>query len=140
MRFESTADVDAPTAKIWALIDRLEDWPQWMPSIKNIERISPGPLAVGSQLSVTANVSGIRVALLMTITEFVPERNVVMEGRALGTRLMRFYKLEPAKGKTKITVGGDVSGVLAPLARRGGKRVSDEIVLAVKKKIEALGK
>jgi carbon monoxide dehydrogenase subunit G len=139
MRFESTADVEAPTGKIWALIDRLEDWPKWMPSIKSIKRVSLAPLAVGSQLSVTANVSGIRVTLLMTITEFALERNVVMEGRALGTRLRRFYRIEPLSGKTRITVGGDVSGVLAPLARRGGKRVSDEIVLAVKKKVEASG-
>jgi carbon monoxide dehydrogenase subunit G len=138
MRFESTTDVAAPTGKIWALIDKLEDWPQWMPSIKNIKRMSMGPLAIGSRLSVTANVSGIRVTLLMTITEFVPERKVVMVGRALGTRLTRFYKLQPVSDKTKIMVGGEVSGVLAPLARWGGQRVSDEIVLVVKKMVETV--
>jgi len=136
MRFESSVDIDAPAGKIWALIDRLEDWPRWMPSIKSIKRISQGPLTVGSRLSVTADVSGIPVTLLMTITQFVPERNVVMVGKALGTKLTRFYKLEPANGNTRITVGGDVSGALAPVARRGGQRVSDEIVLAVKKRVE----
>jgi hypothetical protein len=72
----------------------------------------------------------------MTITEFVPERTVVLEGKALGTKLTRFYTLEPVNGKTKVTIGGDVSGALAWLARRGGQVVSAEIALAVKTRIE----
>jgi carbon monoxide dehydrogenase subunit G len=136
MRFESSIDINAPAKKVWALIDKLEEWPQWMPSIKKIERVSKGPLTVGSKLSVTARVSGLTVKLLMTITEFVSERTVVMQGKTLGTNLTRFYTLEPVNGKTKVTIGGDVSGALAWLARRGGQKVSAEIAQAAKKKVE----
>ena len=136
MRFESTIDIDAPPEKVWTLIDKLEQWPQWMPSIKKIERISEGPLTAGSQLSVTAKVSGLTVKLLMTIIKLVPERTVVMQGKALGTSLTRFYNLEPLNDKTRATIGGEVSGVLAWLARRGGQAVSDEIAQAAKKRIE----
>ena len=136
MRFESSIVINAPPGEVWTLIDKLEQWPQWMPSIKKIERVSKGPLAAGSQLSVTARVSGITIRLLMTITEFVPERSVVMKGKALGTRLTRFYSLEPLNARTRATVGGEVSGVLAWLARRGGQAVSDEIAQAAKKRIE----
>ena len=138
MRFESSIDIDAPAERVWALVDKLEEWAQWMPSIKKIERVSQGPLAAGSQLSVTAKVSRLTVRLLMTVTEFVAERNVVLEGKALGTKLARFYALEPVNGKTKLTIGGDVSGALAWLACRGGRRISAEIALAVKTKIEGL--
>jgi carbon monoxide dehydrogenase subunit G len=136
MRFESSIEIDAPVKKVWALIDKLEEWPQWMPSIKKIEKVSQGPLAAGSQLSVTARVSGVPVTLLMTITEFVPQRTVVMNGKTLGTNLTRFYNLEPANGKTKVTIGGDVSGALAWMACRGGRKVSAEIAQAAKKKVE----
>jgi len=136
MRFESVIDINAPAEKVWTLIDKLEEWPQWMPSIKKIERVSKGPLTVGSQLSVTAKVSRLTVKLLMTITEFVPERCVVLEGKVLGTKLKRFYTLRPVNGKTNVTIGGDVSGALAWLACRGGRVVSAEIGQAVKKKIE----
>jgi len=138
MRFESSIEINAPAEKVWALIDKLEEWPQWMPSIKKIERVSRGPLAVGSQLSVTAKVSGLTVTLLMTITEFIPERNVVMQGKTLGTNLTRFYTLEPVNDKAKVTIGGDVAGALAWLARRGGQKVSAEIAQAAKKKVEGL--
>ena len=136
MRFESGIEISAPVKKVWTLIDKLEEWPQWMPSIKKIERVSQGPLTVGSQLSVTARVSGLTVRLLMTIAKFVPERNVVLEGKALGTKLTRFYTLEPVNGKTRVIIGGDVSGALAWLACRGGQKVSAEIALAVKTRIE----
>lgn len=136
MRFESSIYIDAPAERVWALVDKLEEWPQWMPSIKKIERVSQGPLAAGSQLSVTARVSWLTVRLLMTIAEFVRERNVVLEGKALGTKLARFYTLEPVDGKTKLTIGGDVSGALAWLVCRGGQKVSGEIALAVKARIE----
>jgi carbon monoxide dehydrogenase subunit G len=136
MRFESSIEINAPTEKVWALIDKLEEWPQWMPSIRKIERISEKPLTVGSQLSVIAKVGALTVTLLMTITEFVPERKVVMEGKGLGTKLTRFYTLEPVNGKTKVTIGGDVSGVLGWLGRRGGEKVSAEIAQAAKKQVE----
>jgi carbon monoxide dehydrogenase subunit G len=136
MRFESSVEINAPVKKVWALVDKVEEWPEWMPSIKKIERVSQGPLAVGSQVSVTVTVSGLTVKLLMTIAEFVPERNVVLEGKALGTKLTRFYVLEPANDRTKVTIGGDVSGGLAWLARRGGQKVSTEIALAAKTRIE----
>jgi len=136
MRFESSIDINAPAEKVWTLIDKLEEWPQWMPSIKKIERISKEPLTVGSQLSVTAKVSGLTVKLLMTIIEFVPGRTVVMKGKALGANLTRFYTLEPVNDQTKVTIGGDVSGALAWLARRGGQAVSAEIAQAVKRKVE----
>ena len=61
-----------------------------------------------------------------------------MQGKALSTKLTRFYTLEPLDGKTKVSIGGDVFGVLAWLARRGGQAVSDEIAQAVKKRIEGL--
>jgi carbon monoxide dehydrogenase subunit G len=136
MRFERSIDINAPATKVWALVDKLEEWPQWMPSIRKIKKVSEGSLAVGSQLSVTAKVSGFTVKLLMTITKFVPERDVVLEGKLLGTKLARFYTLGPVNGKTKLTIGGDVSGPLAWLVLRGGQAISADIAQAAKKKIE----
>jgi carbon monoxide dehydrogenase subunit G len=139
MRFSSSIDINAPANKVWALVHRLEEWPRWMPSIKKIEKVSDRPLSVGSQLSVTAKVSKLTVTLLMTVTEFVQERSVVMQGKSLGTKLTRFYRLEPIDGRTKVTIGGEVSGLLAWLARRGGQAVSEEIAQAAKRIIESSG-
>jgi carbon monoxide dehydrogenase subunit G len=137
MRFGSTVEIKAPAEKIWAVFDNTEEWHQWVPSIKKIERVSKGPVAVDSQVRVIAR-SGITFKLLMTITEYIPGRRVFMQGKILGTKLIRFYTLEPVGQKTRVTAGGEVSGLLAWLVRRSGQSLSDEIVQALKKKIEGM--
>ncbi len=135
LKFSSSVEIDAPPEKVWALVNELEQWPQWIPSIKKIEKLSEGALGEGSQIRITAK-SIITVRLLMTITEFVPGRHAVMQGKVLGTRMTRYYAFEPVNGGTRLTAGGEVSGLLAFLVRRGGQALSDEIVQAAKRKIE----
>jgi len=135
MKFESSAVINAPLETTWVEVKDPEDWSQWVPSIKKVERVSKGPLGVGAQVRVTAK-SGITVNLLMTIIEFVPKQRVIMEGKILGSRLIRSYTLEQLNHKTRLTVGGEVSGPTAWLIRRGGQALSDEIVQSLKKKIE----
>lgn len=135
MKFRSSAEINAPLEIVWTAVNNPEEWPQWVPSIKKVERVSDGLLVVGTQVRVTAK-AGITVKLLMTITEFVPKQRVIMEGKILGTKLIRSYTLEPINNKTRFTASGEVSGPTAWLIRRGGQALSDEIVQALKKKIE----
>ena len=138
MRFSASAVINAPPEKVFALVDDLEEWHRWIPSIKRIEKLTEGPLKQGSQIRVTAK-SGITIKLLMTITEFVPGQRGVMQGSVFGTRMTRFYTFEKIDEGTRLTAGGDVSGLLAFLIRRGGQRLSEEIVQAAKRKIESSG-
>jgi len=136
MKFSASVEINTTSEKAWALVKNVEEWPSWIPSLKKIEKVSGEPLGKSSQVRVIAK-SAITVNLLMTITEFVPGRRVVMEGKVLGVKMTRYYEMEPvAQNKAKLTAGGDVSGLLAFLVRRGGQRLSEEIVLALKKKVE----
>ena len=136
MKFSASVEINSTPEKIWPLIKNIEEWPEWIPSLKKIEKVSEGSLGVGSQVLVVAR-SLITVNLLMTITEFVAGRSVVMEGKVLGVRMKRYYEMEPvAQNKAKLTAGGEVSGLLAFLVRRGGQKLSEEIVQALKKKVE----
>jgi len=136
MKFSASVEINTTSEKAWALVKNVEEWPGWIPSLKKIEKVTKGPMDVGSRVLVVAK-SLITVNLLMTITEFVPGRRVVMEGKVLGMKMTRYYELEPvAQNKAKLTAGGEVSGLLAFLVRRGGQRLSEEIVQALKKKVE----
>jgi carbon monoxide dehydrogenase subunit G len=135
MKFSSSVEIDAPPEKVWALVNEFEEWPQWIPSIKKIEKLSEGALGEGSKICVTAK-STITVKLLMTITEFVPRQHAVMQGKVLGTEMTRYYTIDPMNGGTRLTAGGEVSGLLAYLVRLGGQALSEEIVQAAKRKIE----
>jgi carbon monoxide dehydrogenase subunit G len=136
MKFSASAEIDATPGKAWAVAKNIEEWPRWIPSLKKMEKVSGEPLGKGSQVRVIAK-SAITVNLLMTITEFVAGRRVVMEGKVLGVKMTRYYTLEPVgQGKAKLTAGGEVSGLLSFLVRRGGQKLSEEIVQALKKKVE----
>jgi carbon monoxide dehydrogenase subunit G len=136
MKFSARVEINSTPEKTWALVNNVEEWPKWIPSLKKIENVSRGPLSVGSQVLVVAK-SLITVNLLMTIIEFVAGRRVVMKGKVLGVKMTRYYEMEPVgQNKAKLTAGGEVSGLLAFLVRRGGQRLSEEIVQALKKKVE----
>jgi carbon monoxide dehydrogenase subunit G len=136
MKFSASVEINATPEKAWASVNDVEKWPQWIPSLKKIEKVTDGPLGVGSRVLVVAK-SLITVNLWMTITEFVAGRRVVMEGKVLGVKMTRYYTLEPVgQDRTKLTAGGEVSGFLACLVRRGGQKLSEEIVQALKKKVE----
>lgn len=135
MKFSASVEINATPDKAWALLNNVEEWPKWIPSLKKIEKVTKGPMDVGSRVLVVAR-SLITVNLWMTITEFVAGRRVVMEGKVLGVKMTRYYELEPVNGRAKLTAGGAVSGLLAFLVRRGGQKLSEEIVQALKKKVE----
>lgn len=135
MKFESSSEIDAPLETVWEAVKDAEEWPQWVPSLKKVEIVSKGSLGVGEQVLVIAR-TRITVKLLMTITEFVPKQCLIMEGKILGSKLIRSYTMKPLNHRTRFTASGEVSGPTAWLIRRGGQALSDEIVQALKKKIE----
>ncbi|MFC2000440.1 SRPBCC family protein [Chloroflexota bacterium] len=135
MRFESSADIDASPEMVWMAVSDPEDWPLWVPSLQKVEKLSPVPLGVGSRLYVTVKAI-IKVKLHMTITEFVPENSVVMQGKVLCTRLVRFYRLEGIDRRTRLVAGGEARGPLAWVVSRSGRKLSEEIVEALKKRVE----
>lgn len=103
--------------------------------MKKIEQLTEGPLGVGTRLRIKIK-SGLTITLLMTVTEFVHGERVVMEGRVMGSRLRRWYRLERANGHTRAIAGGWVSGPLGRLVARSGQKLSDDIIHSFKKKVE----
>jgi hypothetical protein len=135
MRFERSVRVDASPETAWTAINDPGQWPSWVPSIKEVNNLSQGPLGVGSQFRIRVRTI-IPVTLHMTVTEFVPTERVVMQGRVFGTRLSRYYTLEPAGTMSRIAAGGEASGLLAWLVCRSGRKLSDDIVQGLKKRVE----
>jgi carbon monoxide dehydrogenase subunit G len=135
MRFEADISIKATPETIWAAVADPETWPNWTDAVHGVKKLSEGPLGVGSKLRITVMFL-IPVRLYMTITELVPGQRVAMEGRALFAKMTRYYVLRPQKERTEAIVGGEASGPLAPLTWLIGQVLSDEIVQALKIKIE----
>ena len=135
MRFEADIRIKANPEAIWDAVADPETWPNWTDAVHRVKKLSEGPLGVGSRLRITIWCI-IPVRLQMTITEFVPGQRVAMEGKALIAKMSRYYMLKPQNGHTRAIVGGEATGLLAPLTWLIGQVLSKEIVQDLRIKIE----
>ncbi len=135
MRFEAAATINASPEAIWDAVADPETWPSWTRVIFKVKKLTEGPLGVGSRLRITIWFI-LPVSLHMTITEYVPGQRVVMEGKTLLARMTRYYMLKPLDGATRAIAGGRASGIMAWLVWLSGEAMSEDIVYALKKKIE----
>ena len=135
MRFEADIRINATPEAIWSEVADPETWPSWTKAVWRVKKLSEGPVGVGSRLRITIWCI-IPVRLHMTITEFVPGQRVAMEGKALIAKMSRYYMLQPQNGRTRAIVGGEATGLLAPLTWVIGQVLSQEIVQDLRVKIE----
>ena len=135
MRFEADIRIKATPEAIWDAVADPETWPNWTKAVHRVKKLSEGPPGIGTRLRITIWCI-IPVRLHMTITEFVPGQRVAMEGKALIARMSRYYMLQPQSGRTRAIVGGEATGLLAPLTWVIGQVLSKEIVQDLRVKIE----
>ena len=60
-----------------------------------------------------------------------------MQGKTLLASMTRYYVLKPDDGRTRAIVGGEATGLLAPLTWVIGQVLSKEIVQDLRVKIES---
>lgn len=135
MRFEAGITIRATPGAIWEAVSDPETWPRWTEAVHRVKKLSEGPLGVGARFRITI-MCIIPVWLHMTVTEFLPGERVAMEGKALLGRTTRYYELRPLIGGTRAVAGGEARGPLAPLAWLVGQVLSNEIVQALKMRME----
>lgn len=49
MRFDYSVTIDAPAERVWAIFSDVAKWPDWTPTITEVERLDEGPLRIGSR-------------------------------------------------------------------------------------------
>jgi len=135
MRFEADIRIKATPEAIWDAVADPETWPSWTKAVWRVKKLSEGTLGVGSRMRIIIWCI-IPIRLHMTITEFVPGQRVAMEGKALIAKMSRYYMLQPQDGRTRAIVGGEATGLLAPLTWVIGQVLSMEIVQDLRVKIE----
>ena len=136
MRFEASVNIKASAEAIWDAVANPETWPNWTDSISNVKKLSKEPLGVGSKLDVIISII-IPIKLSVTVTQFNPMEQVVIEGKVLFDKMTRYYKLKPQNGYTRAVAGGEITGPLSPLAWLFGQVISEKILRDLKTRIDA---
>ena len=115
MDIEQTIDIAAPPEQVWSVMSDVERWPQWTASVKSVERLDAGPFAVGSR----ARVRQPRLpTAVWTVTALEPGRSFTWRNASPGVTSVAVHTVEAAGGdRSRVTLGVDWSGPLAPLLR-----------------------
>ena len=111
-------DIDAPAARVWAVLTDFAAFPQWNPFIRYIDGIlSPRlPLTVRIQPP-----GGRALTFRPTVLRVEPERELAWRGRTLVAGIFdgeHVFTLDPRGGGVRFIHAERFSGALVPLLRR----------------------
>ena len=109
---QAQIDIDAPVAKVWALVSDLSRMPQWSPQCRLMKAL--GPLRQGTR---TINLNRRNFAFwptTSTVTEVIPEKKVAFRVNANGT--VWSYELERTDVGTRLVESRHAENGVKPLS------------------------
>jgi uncharacterized membrane protein len=113
MRYVREETVHAPADRVWQLLVDVQGWPAWTKSMRQINRLDDGPLAIGSQARVVQPKSR---PMVWTVTELEPMRNFTWVARQPGLTLEAVHRIDDTGNGVHTTLEFNGTGPLAWLA------------------------
>jgi len=109
IRFENTIDIELQTDRVYAYIADLGHTPEWNRAITSSEKVTPGPIGIGTQyrqsrsvprpavevIEITGLEQGRRVEVAGTLGPFRARLSYEFVATPIGTRLTNRVELEP---------------------------------------------
>ena len=107
--------IAAPPERVWAGLVDVDRMGEWMKGLVKIERLTEGPLAVGSQFSETRKMFGREATEVFEVTKFEPPRllELYVDGKkgSSGCGEYRFrHILTPEGAGTRLVLDGEIGG------------------------------
>jgi len=113
MRFEATADVSAPSGRVFDTYADVESWPDWTASVTSVERLDEGPLRVGSRARIRQPKLPVAV---WEVTELVPGASFTWVARGPGVVTTGTHLVTPlAAAESRVTAILEQAGPLGPI-------------------------
>jgi uncharacterized protein YndB with AHSA1/START domain len=110
--FSVTVDIQAPPARVWAVLIDVERWHEWTPTVTSITRLDTGLLAAGSQMVIRQPKFP---AARWAVVSVNPGRAMTSVSRAPGVRVIARQEVESVQGGTRATLSLAFEGFLAGL-------------------------
>ncbi len=118
---ETAIDIARPSAEVFDFVADQTNAPRWQHGLVEVERVTPGPIGVGTEHVVVRRFAGRRLSSRNRYTDYVPGRYVAFEfpeGWARGRASYLVEDVGPALARLWSRVELDVGGVLAPVLAR----------------------
>jgi uncharacterized protein YndB with AHSA1/START domain len=99
--------INRPPAEVFAGLTDFGSWPKWQGGLVSVDRISAGPLQVGSQVRQIRQ-SGKPAESVMEVTQLVPDQMVGVKSPGRPLAWAGAFTLEPMDDGTQLTLQFEV--------------------------------
>ena len=135
MRLQRQVIADVPPAAVWKHVSDPNCYPEFMANLERWERVTDGPVGVGSRYTVHWKVGSVPIGGVIEIVEFDEDRDLAWIGITGVTLRGRFRMRGDGEGRTKIVfrlayeAPGGLLGLIADrvAARQVGRIMSTTI-------------
>ena len=110
--FSLTVDIRATPQRVWAVLSDVEDWPEWTPSVRSVERLDGGPFAVGSRVRIRQPKL---LPAVWRITSIEKGRAFTWVTASPGLSVTARHVVEATPDGSRVTLSIRFEGLLAPL-------------------------
>ena len=110
--FSITVDIRATPQRVWAVLSDVEGWPDWTASVRRVERLDAGPLAVGSRARIRQPKL---LPAVWRITRIEKGSAFTWVTRSPGLLVTAHHVVERAPDGSRVTLSIRFNGLLAPL-------------------------
>ena len=107
---QRTVTIAAPPERVWAVVVDVERWPERIPTVDAVERLDPGPLAVGSR---TRLQQPRLPTAVWTVTELTDGSAYTWASSSPGVTVTAGHLVEPHPDGSRLTLTVRVSGPLS---------------------------
>lgn len=103
---------------VFALLADVADWPRWQPEVSSSEVVGAGSLEVGTSFRWKSG----GATIVSTVQTLTAPTTIGWTGRAIGTRAVHVWFLEPVASGTLVRTEESMAGwlprLLGPMVRR----------------------
>jgi uncharacterized membrane protein len=107
-RIERSIVIDRSADELWEFVHDTSKAALWQTTLSESEKLSDGPLRVGSRVRDVRHFLGLRIPMTWEVTEYEPARTSAVRSVSGPVPFTGRYRVEAADGGTKFTVIGEL--------------------------------
>jgi uncharacterized protein YndB with AHSA1/START domain len=141
-RIETSIQIDRAPEDVYAYATDVDNMTQWLGAVVEAERLTEGPLGVGTRIRAVGKMLGRRMDSLAEVTALEPDARFAFKVASGPLTSHNSYAFESVAGGTKVTdtveieLGG-ILGLADPLMGRMMRRRFDANLAVLKARLEA---
>ncbi|QHJ69788.1 SRPBCC family protein [Planococcus halotolerans] len=142
MAFKESVYIDAPVETVFDITTDFEQAPKIMENVVKTEKMTEGPLQVGTQVKETRNVRANEIVTVLHVIEFIPNQKYTVKSESGGMTVVYQYQFSANEDGTTVDFTGSIkskglkNAFIRPFFEKILKKEDENHLLRLKEYIE----